>query len=125
MARLSGWTLITSWRVCAPFWHNNDKFAKQIKLADAQWFPRSAITAIISHPDGSSYSPSELKKLEDKSESNQTTAAALAPAERKPGDISGSSGHEMGVTRVPPATAIAGVLIREWAKGGLDLVSKL
>lgn len=95
------------------------------KLADAQWFPRSAITAIISHPDGSSYSRSELKKLEDKSESNQTTAAALAPAERKPGDVSSSTGHKMGITRVPPATAIAGVLIREWAKGDLDLVSKL
>lgn len=95
------------------------------KLADAQWFPRSAIAAIISHPDVSSYTPAELKKLEDKSASNQTTAAALAPAERKPGDVSSSSGHEMGVTRLPPATAIAGVLIREWAKGGLDLVSKL
>nr|KIR49312.1 NAD+ diphosphatase [Cryptococcus bacillisporus CA1280] len=95
------------------------------ELEDAQWFPRSAITAIISHPDGSSYSRSELKKLEDKSESDQTTAAALAPAERKPGDVSGSNGHEMGITRLPPATAIAGVLIREWAKGGLDLVSKL
>ena len=54
----------------------------------------------------------------------QETANALAPSERKPGE-GDAEGDKRGLTRVPPETAIAGRLIRLWASGGLDLVSRL
>jgi NAD+ diphosphatase len=56
--------------------------------------------------------------------SAQETANALAPSERTEteGNLAGSG---KGLTRVPPDTAIAGQLVRLWAYGGVDLVSKL
>ena len=62
-----------------------------------------------------------MKSLEDKVKSDAETANALAPSEGRV-----EQGEEVvGLTRVPPVTAIAGNLIRHWANGGLDLVSKL
>ncbi|WVF67562.1 hypothetical protein IAT40_002320 [Kwoniella sp. CBS 6097] len=112
------------------------------ELEDAQWFPRSVISSIIASSTGSSYTKSDLKKLDEK---NQTQAeaqsqakshadkdaessAALAPSEKTDAEISEiqKRGQEgMGISRVPPDTAIAGQLVRLWVKGGLDLVSKL
>jgi len=56
--------------------------------------------------------------------SAEETSNALAPSERKEGE-GNTGGSGTGLTKVPPETAIAGMLIRQWAKGGLDLVSRL
>jgi len=94
------------------------------RRTDAQWFSRDHIRKIMGSPSGSTYSKAELKGLEDKAKSDQETANALAPTERKEGESQDGSKVE-GLTRVPPMTASAGNLIRLWASGGLDLVSKL
>ena len=95
---------------------------------DAQWVPRSAITKLLGNPSSSKYSDADVKKLEKISSSHRTlsdqeTANALAPSERK--EEAGEGGKNEGLTRVPPETAIAGQLIRLWASGGVELVSQL
>ncbi|RSH82253.1 NADH pyrophosphatase [Saitozyma podzolica] len=94
------------------------------ELEDAQWFPRSQLAALIADPSGSYLSRDDHKKLELKGLSEQELANALAPAEGKPDGVA-QKGPLEGLTRVPPATAIAGQLIRVWAEGKLELVSKL
>ncbi|WVQ72096.1 hypothetical protein IAR50_001641 [Cryptococcus sp. DSM 104548] len=97
------------------------------ELEDAQWFPRSTLLSIISQHASSNYTQSDHKQLEDKSDADKATSGALAPSERAPEDLAKKTegGEVKELTRVPPSSAIAGVLIRQWAKGGLDLVSKL
>ncbi|WVR09506.1 hypothetical protein IAU60_006574 [Kwoniella sp. DSM 27419] len=96
------------------------------ELEDAQWVPRSVLTSIIGSKSGSAYTREDLKKLDDKAQSDQETSAALAPTEKKAEELVVEQGeNRMGITRVPPETAIAGQLVRLWAKGGLELVSKL
>ncbi|KAK6910783.1 NAD+ diphosphatase [Kwoniella mangroviensis CBS 8886] len=96
------------------------------ELEDAQWFPKSLIQRIISSPTGSTFSQKDYKQLEQKSQTHhdQETSAALAPSEKKPDELVAKD-VELGISRVPPRTAIAGTLIRQWCDGGLDLVSKL
>ena len=71
---------------------------------------------------GQYLSKADLKQL-DKSQTDKEAEAALAPSEGKAQDV--SEVKEMGLTRVPPDSAIAGQLIRLWASGGVELVSKL
>ncbi|WRT68523.1 uncharacterized protein IL334_005500 [Kwoniella shivajii] len=96
------------------------------ELEDAQWFPRSTIQSVIASPTGSTFTKKDYKQLDDKSTSasDAETSAALAPSEKKSEELKPKQG-ELGLSRVPPGTAIAGQLIRQWAEGGLDLVSKL
>ena len=91
-------------------------------FADAQWFSRDHIISVTGSPSGSTYSKAELKSLEAKTTADQESANALAPSERTEGEVEVGN---VGLTRVPPVTAIAGNLIRLWASGGLELVSKL
>jgi NAD+ diphosphatase len=82
--------------------------------ADAQWFSRDLIKSL--HADSAkAFSKQDYKQIDAEQ------AAALAPANAT-GDnvVSG-----VGLTRVPPTTAIAGQLVALWAQGDLDLVSKL
>lgn len=97
----------------------------QLISSDAQWFSRSMIKSVISSPNGSSYSRSDYKQLDKQGKAEKETEAALAPSEKKDGEGLTGGGAEGGLTRVPPPTAIAGNLIRLWADGALDLVSKL
>ena len=94
----------------------------EIDILDAQFFSRSAVIKLIGTEAGSYLSKSDLKQL-DKSQTDKESEAALAPSEKKPGEVVESG--EKGLTRVPPDSAIAGQLIRLWAKGGVELVSKL
>lgn len=93
------------------------------ELEDAQWFSREQIAALVGTAKGSFLSNADLRQLDQKAISDQETANALAPSERKPGE--GEGGEAKGLTRVPPGTAIAGQLIRLWASGGLESSSKL
>lgn len=89
---------------------------------DARFFSRSAIVKLVGTEAGSYLSKSDLKQL-DKSQVDKESEAALAPSENKSGEV--VQGGENGLTRVPPGSAIAGQLIRLWAAGGVELVSKL
>ncbi|KAK8854679.1 hypothetical protein IAR55_003418 [Kwoniella newhampshirensis] len=94
------------------------------ELEDAQWFSRSLISSLVSSSTSSAYTREDHKKLENQSQSDQQTSAALAPSEKKEGEVVVTN-VEKGITRVPPETAIAGQLVRLWARGGVELVSKL
>ncbi|ORX38346.1 putative NAD+ diphosphatase [Kockovaella imperatae] len=106
------------------------RFDLDNELEDAQWFDRPTIRSLVSSPTGSKYSEAEIKRLGKLANSgsnhkdDQETANALAPSERKTGE-GDAEGDKRGLTRVPPDTAIAGKLIRLWADGGVDLVSRL
>jgi NAD+ diphosphatase len=91
------------------------------ECADAQFFPRSQVAKLIGTEAGSYLSKSDLKQL-DKSQIDKESEAALAPSEGRAEVI---EGEKKGLTRVPPDSAIAGQLIRLWAAGGVELVSKL
>lgn len=56
---------------------------------DARWFTREEIIAVLEHPEGTNFSPNSISK----------------------------SGKDDPPFRVPPKTAIAGVLISDWAHG--------
>lgn len=110
------------------------RFDLDNELEDAQWFPRSVLADLVGSKDGSFLSKADLKKLDDtssgkaKMEDDKITAGALAPSEKKDGEVEEESkkGRQgMELTRVPPETAIAGMLIRTWLNGGVELASKL
>ena len=85
-----------------------------------------------SHPDGTNITKSEHKKFEPKeiqTSSGVQEGAALAPAEGKvQEDTLTKEGERKDIEglpasfRVPPKTAIAGMLIDRWAKGEMDEV---
>ena len=100
-------------------------------MPDAQFFTREEINKLLGTPAGSTFSKEDIKKMDRLSNSHShedpsaaETANALAPSERKEGE-GNTGGSGTGLTKVPPDSAIAGMLIRQWAKGGLDLVSRL
>jgi NAD+ diphosphatase len=101
------------------------------ELEDAQWFSRDVLAKLTGTKSGSWLSKEDLKKLDDtasgKAKDDEVTAGALAPSEKKEGEGEGEEKGKAGMelTRVPPDTAIAGMLIRTWVNGGVDLVSKL
>ena len=88
-------------------------------FADAKWFTREEILAVLDHPEGTNLSPRDPPKPSDAPK--PTTAGALA------GDANATKETEVKVQpledpndppfRVPPRTAIAGVLISDWARG--------
>lgn len=95
-------------------------------FADAQWFSREQVAAIVSSADGSSYSKADLQQLEDKWVSELQPVTPLAPSQHKPRKASlVDSKEEEGLARIPPATGIAGQIIRVWAEGKLELNGKL
>jgi NAD+ diphosphatase len=122
------WISTTSSRVCHTVFWTSSEFA-DLAISDAQFFPISEIRKLVGTPKGSELSESDLKLLDKASsgsnaKSDQETANALAPSERKDGEGK-REGDGKGLTRVPPDTAIAGQLIRLWASGGIDKVSRL
>ncbi|KAH8107710.1 NUDIX hydrolase domain-like protein [Cristinia sonorae] len=88
------------------------------ELEDARWFSREEIIAVLDHPEGTNLNPREPK-----AKAAPTTASALA------GDANVAKETELKVMsaetpradeppfRLPPLTAIAGVLINDWARG--------
>ena len=94
------------------------------ELEDAQWFSKSDLAALVASPKGSDLSKADLKLLDEKTANTvanaQETAGALAPSE---GAVQTASKDKVkGLTRIPPATAIAGMLVRTWVSGGVDMV---
>lgn len=65
------------------------------ELEDAKWFTREEILAVLNHPDGTNFA---IREPKPKLESTQT------PPVEEP------------AFRLPPLTAIAGVLVSDWAK---------
>lgn len=85
-------------------------------MSDAKWCTREEIKAILAHPDGARITRQEYKKFDDEetkkpvqsenAQKAESTISSQALATDKPPPF-----------KVPPTTAIAGVLIRDWAEG--------
>jgi len=65
------------------------------ELEEANWFTREQILAVLNHPDGSNFAIRDPKPKSDSAEPSAIEEPAF---------------------KVPPLTAIAGVLIDDWAK---------
>ncbi|KAH9932439.1 NUDIX hydrolase domain-like protein [Fomitopsis serialis] len=92
------------------------------ELDDARWYTREEILAVLSHAEGTNITRSDHRKLaasqEEKGPATSTANAlagdAVTEEEKKAKAAEGPSEVPF---RVPPSTAIAGVLIGEWAYG--------
>ncbi|KAI5884869.1 uncharacterized protein SCHCODRAFT_02521520, partial [Schizophyllum commune H4-8] len=96
------------------------------ELEDARWYTRAEIFAILNHPRGAYLSNRDNRKLTELVEGQQPKSQTKAsdPAQSGASDPpqSGASTEtlEDPPFQVPPYTAIAGVLIRDWAEGKIS-----
>jgi len=110
------------------------------ELEDAQWYTREEVLAILKHPSGTTLSRQVYRAINDREDGSdkgenqsQRDVAALAhPDSSITADEALTaavntmkvqikiSNDEEPPFRVPPMTAIAGVLIRHWAEGKMQ-----
>ncbi|KAG6864783.1 hypothetical protein C0991_007157 [Blastosporella zonata] len=83
------------------------------ELVDARWFTRSELLEVLGHPIGGKFGSNEYKKMAESTEgrNNQQTPHLNPTYEDKP------AARDDPPFRLPPVTAIAGVLIRDWVEG--------
>ncbi|CAE6405767.1 unnamed protein product [Rhizoctonia solani] len=87
------------------------------ELEDAKWFTREEVLAVLAHPDGTNIRRREYKNFDEAQDHSAKSATAA-------GSIDPQPLNDQPPFRVPPRSAIAGVLISQWAKGevpGLSL----
>lgn len=103
------------------------------ELADARWFTREEVLDVLNHKSGTRFGKADYKKMAEITEghSNAEQKRILEPgvkpadttmtqprlAERRP------SWDELPF-RLPPVSAIAGVLIRDWAEKRISIPSE-
>ncbi|KLO15364.1 hypothetical protein SCHPADRAFT_902380 [Schizopora paradoxa] len=89
------------------------------ELVDAKWCTREEIKAILAHPDGARITRQEYKKFdEDEVKTDGQSSSSSANARKvENAPVSSQSQVQPPPFKVPPTTAIAGVLIRDWAEG--------
>lgn len=102
------------------------------ELEDARWYTRDEIIAVFNHPTGTGLTARDNKAINDRLNNRDNRAPAANRAEMPdawannpgstlaskltPAGVNPSSGNEPPF-KMPPETAIAGVLIRDWAFG--------
>jgi NAD+ diphosphatase len=96
---------------------------------DARWYTREEILAVLNHKAGTRFGGRDFKKMaeivdgantEQKAPAGDNAAHVLAPPDPRtlnnaPKSIESESKDDPPF-RLPPTTAIAGVLIRDWAE---------
>ncbi|PFH52176.1 hypothetical protein AMATHDRAFT_2420 [Amanita thiersii Skay4041] len=92
------------------------------ELVDARWFTRQEIQLILSGKGGQLLSQADYKKLTDRHEGDQggilkVTTQAVASAENPTLAELATAQAPDDPIKLPPTTAIAGVLIKHWADG--------
>ncbi|CAE6448399.1 unnamed protein product [Rhizoctonia solani] len=80
------------------------------ELEDAKWFTREEVLSVLAHPDGTNIRRREYKNFDEAQDQPTKAAAAAGPIDPQPP-------KDQPPFRVPPQSAIAGVLISQWAKG--------
>ncbi|KAH7345018.1 NUDIX hydrolase domain-like protein [Rhizoctonia solani] len=80
------------------------------ELEDAKWFNREEVLSVLAHPDGTNIRRREYKNFDEAQDHSTKAAAAAGPIDPQPP-------KDQPPFRVPPQSAIAGVLISQWAKG--------
>lgn len=96
---------------------------------DARWYTRDEIIAVFNHPTGTGLTARDNKAINDRlnNRDNRANRAEMPDAwantpgstlasKPTPAEVNPSSGNEPPF-KMPPETAIAGVLIRDWAFG--------
>jgi len=93
------------------------------ELVDARWFTRDEVRSVLEHRAGTIFDKSDYAKLNEMTQGTLGQNAeidlaiqTLTPAETKTAPKELSYSDELPF-RLPPATAIAGVLIRDWVSG--------
>ena len=95
-------------------------------LPDARWFSRDEVRAVLDHKAGTKFNRADYKRLNEitdgRSNTEEKAPLALAPAEAtsqppQPEPPAALSDSDEPPFRLPPVTAIAGVLIRDWVDG--------
>jgi NAD+ diphosphatase len=80
-------------------------FLRQTKYSiDARWFTRAEVAAVLEHQNGL-FRSAEQKKVNEESQHLDPTQDRNAPKSDDP------------PFKLPPTTAIAGVLIKDWVDG--------
>jgi len=97
------------------------------ELVDARWFTRDEVLAVLHHKAGTRFNRADYKRLneitEGRSNTEEKAPLALAPAEGtapQPQPSAPTSESDGPSFRLPPVTAIAGVLIRDWVEGKIS-----
>ncbi|KAF5355066.1 hypothetical protein D9756_005512 [Leucocoprinus leucothites] len=93
------------------------------ELVDARWYTREEILAVLNHKSGTYFSSRDYKQLGDSLEGKQDdpNVKALAPG----ANVNGAKPViDEPPFKLPPVTAIAGVLIRDWAEGKIGFGTK-
>jgi len=80
------------------------------ELEDAKWFTREEVLAVLAHPDGTNIRRREYKNFDEAQDHSTKPTGAGGPSEPPASD-------DLPAFRVPPTSAIAGVLISQWARG--------
>ena len=96
-------------------------------VPDARWFTREEVKAVLDHKTGTHFNREENRKMTDYTEGRLNTTqeqkVKLEPAAQAltPAEITSTKAKDIVSDdppfRLPPTTAIAGVLIRDWVDG--------
>ncbi|KAF9460734.1 NUDIX hydrolase domain-like protein [Collybia nuda] len=87
-----------------------------IMCLDARWYTRDEILSVLSHPLGGMFGAAEYKKMAESTEGRTSDDKHLDPTFHL------KSLDDLPF-RLPPPTAIAGVLIRDWVDGKISFGS--
>ncbi|OCH87878.1 hypothetical protein OBBRIDRAFT_795792 [Obba rivulosa] len=90
------------------------------ELEDARWYTRAEILEVLNHVAGATLTDRDHQKMAEVQEAGGTAPKSVSAAKLLAGDLAKSTdkleeGPKEVPFRVPPLTAIAGVLISEWA----------
>jgi len=98
--------------------------------SDARWFTREEILAILNHKSGTRFGKADYKKMTEITEGHsnaeqKSTMQALTPADTTPTPHPRLAERRPSWDdlpfRLPPTSAIAGVLIQDWAEKKISI----
>lgn len=81
--------------------------------SDAQWYTREELRVVLAHPIGGNFGKTEFKKMAEGTEGRDNQNPGAKPS-AEPVALDDPP------FRLPPVTAIAGVLIRDWVDGKIN-----
>jgi NAD+ diphosphatase len=79
-----------------------------LMIIDARWFTRAEIQSVLDHPTGTTFGRAEYKKMAESTEGR-------VRRDNKDSTVIEDIKIEGPPFKLPPITAIAGILIRDWA----------
>ena len=91
-----------------------------IPPSDARWFTRQEVESVLDHKTGTTFRSADFKKMAEiidgpnKASQLEPAAQALAPPDHTKPRPQYVPSNDEPPFRLPPLTAIAGVLIRDW-----------